>query len=181
MICRSLYASLAHSKIMIAVRECLLGGFAIAVVAVAAPASIATASCPKYLGSDIAVQSVSVGSGNFSVDRNWYGPGFHIGGVYYSKGFYVHAPSVASFPLNGAFSQFTGCVGQDDGDGDCGNGSRIRVYGDGRLLWERDIGNGPAVCPPHLNIAGVQTLVFEADPKGDKTCDEVEWVNALVF
>jgi hypothetical protein len=176
---RSFQDDPAHAKLTAPARRRPLFGFAI-IVAAAASASIATAADRRYLGSDIPVVSVTVGWDGYLVDRNWAGPGFHIGGVFYSKGIFVHAPSVATFDLGGRFTNFSGCVGQDDADGDCGNGSRISVYGDGVLLWARDIGNGPVVCT-ELNVAGVRTLRLEADPKGPITCDEVEWVNPVVY
>ncbi len=133
-----------------------------------------------FLGSDIPASSSMVGWGNYQVDSNWYGPGFNIAGVHYTKGIFAHAPSRVTFPLNGAYMRLSGCVGHDDGDGNCGNGSQVSVYSGNTLLWSSHVGNQSLVCMPLLSMSGVVELVLVADDLGDRKCDEVEWVNMLV-
>jgi hypothetical protein len=134
----------------------------------------------KYLGSEIPAANPTVGWGTYSVDRNWYGSGFAIGGQHYSKGMFAHAPSSLTFPLNAGYTKFSFCVGQDDGDGNCGDGSEVTVYGDGKQLWFSGLGNGPAECATDLDVTGVKTLRLEAVARSSITCDEVAWVNAFV-
>ena len=85
-----------------------------------------------------------------------------------------------TFPLNGAFTTLTGCVGQDDADGNCGNGSQVSVYSGSALRWTSYVGNQSVVCMPPLNVSGVVELTLVADALGNHSCDEVEWVNMSV-
>jgi hypothetical protein len=133
-----------------------------------------------YLGSGIPASSSMVGHGVYQVDSNWYGAGFNIGGVHYTKGIYAHAPSQVIFPLNNAYTKLTGCVGLDDADGNCGDGSQVSVYAGDALLWTSYVGHQSVVCMPPLNVSGVVLLRLGADALGTKNCDEVEWVNMLV-
>jgi phosphatidylserine/phosphatidylglycerophosphate/cardiolipin synthase-like enzyme len=160
---------------------CCLLGWDAACVAAVKNTGCGSCSPAQYLGSDIAaLPDPKVGWGSYQVDSNWYGPGFNIGRVHYDKGIFAHAESKVIFPLAGAYSTLTGCVGQDDGDGDCGNGSEVTVLGDDNVLWHQVLGNGPAQCMPPLDVTGVQALTLIADPIGDNFCDEVAWVNARV-
>jgi hypothetical protein len=135
---------------------------------------------PQFLGSNIPASTAEVGWGSYQVDATWYGPGFLIGGEHFSKGIFAHAPSRVAFLLEGKYSRFATCVGFDDVDGGCSDGSEVTVAGDGSPMWSSYINNGSVICTPALDLAGVRELTLEATPLDNYLCDTVEWVNPRV-
>ena len=136
----------------------------------------------SYIGSDVPASSATVGWDTYTVNGNWYGSGFSIGGSHYEKGIYAHANSDVRFPLYGHYYVFHACVGLDDGDGNCGDGADFTVEADGvTVAGPIAKSSGQSASCFTANVTGVQELVLRATPRGSIACDEAEWVDAYLI
>lgn len=87
-----------------------------------------------------------------------------------SKGIAVHTKCTLEYEIDGGFDRFRAKVGFQQPEGKLGR-APVRILGNGKLLWEDANLTGEARKPAlvDLDIAGVKTLVLEADfgPEGD--------------
>jgi hypothetical protein len=87
-----------------------------------------------------------------------------------SKGIAVHTKCTLEYEIGGGFDRFRAKIGFQQPEGKLGR-APVRIRGDGKLLWEQANLTGAARTPDivDLDIAGVKTLVLEADfgPDGD--------------
>jgi hypothetical protein len=123
-------------------------------------------------------------------DHNWYcpnlyypnweplcpAPGFVIAGTFYPTGVFAHAPSTLVYTLNGNYTAFSGAVGLDDGDGNCGDGADAYIWLDGQQVAHFDLASAKPAQFFNVNVAGVTTMTLTVDPRTNYLCDEAEWV-----
>ena len=104
-----------------------------------------------------------------------------IGGVTYTKGLGVHAPSELRYALNKQYSRFLASVGVD---GEVGNSGSVRfqVYGDGTLLYDSGtVRGGQAAKSVDVSVANVTELRLVVTDNGDSNYDDhADWADARV-
>lgn len=131
----------------------------------------------------------------YRLDRSTSGAALVAGGVYYTRGIGVHAPSVLTWELDGGWRELRGSVAIDDevlglpGRDDAS--VEFRVWLDGALeaggqpAWSSGVLRaGDAVeplggsgFPSGLSLDGVRSLTLEVD-MADKlfVCDRADWL-----
>ncbi|MGE3239471.1 MAG: NPCBM/NEW2 domain-containing protein [Pirellulales bacterium] len=109
-----------------------------------------------------------------------------IGGVRYSKGLGVHAPSDVRYNLGGTYSRFIADVGLDDETG-AGGSVVFQVFGDGNLLFDSGtrFADNAATGQPlrvDVNVASVNELRLVVTDNGDGNgLDHADWGNARLL
>ncbi|HEY2148130.1 MAG TPA: NPCBM/NEW2 domain-containing protein, partial [Pirellulales bacterium] len=87
-----------------------------------------------------------------------------------TRGIAVHSKCALEYEIGGGFDRLRAKVGFQQPEGKLGR-APVRIRGNGKLLWEEANLTGEAKKPAlvDLDIAGVKTLVLEADfgPDGD--------------
>ncbi len=118
------------------------------------------------------------------VDRTLWGCPLRIAGTPFRHGFAVHAKSILTIPLGGAYTSFESRFGIDDDrtlvpeDGPMGDVT-ARVLVDGKPVWTSagSVRGGEAarVVGP-LGVTGAKTLVLEVDfGEGQHQVDRADW------
>lgn len=129
---------------------------------------------------EFAVKSNRQGWGDLQVNKSVDGHQFHIQGKSFEEGFGTHAPSEITFDVRKEFKHLSALVGLDD-ESLCSDGVKIRVIGDGSVLFEI-----PKIVPQELmsievDIPGVQILSIESDALQTNNCDHVDIVNPTLL
>ena len=93
-------------------------------------------------------------------NTNLDGGALKLGGVPYSRGLAIPAPSSLSYSLGGEYRELQALVGLDDGTGSAEGTVRLRLEGDGKLLVTLDINGTNRAKPEKLsvNLKDVQVL-----------------------
>jgi hypothetical protein len=116
-------------------------------------------------------------------------PQLRIGDKTYEKGLGVHAPSVMTFDIDGAFKNFQAEVGlhgvpperkaKDAVPGTC----TFVVEGDGKVLFESPVlKEGDAPLPVEVSVAGVKCLSLRTTNGGDVNYDDLAaWGDARLL
>lgn len=94
----------------------------------------------------------------------------------FKRGVCMHSRTQAIYRLDGRFDEFVSSVGIADDVRPQGN-AVVRIYGDGKLLWENDAlrGDQPSLRVA-VSVAGVRVLTLEADYGDDlDLSDHVCW------
>jgi hypothetical protein len=117
----------------------------------------------------------------WSANGNVLGRDMRLGGSTYDRGIGMHAHSLLSFPLNGAYRRFETLVGLDQKDGRDGS-VRVKVLLDGRAV---DLGKKGVLThaggPLRINVdvAGANTLTLEVENgENGPVRTVVNWVEA---
>jgi len=134
-----------------------------------------------WLGT-IKPEKVSVGWGQYGVDKSWYASGFTIAGKHYKKGVFTHSQATVTYKLNDLYKTFEACVGLDDGDGNCGDGAIFKVILDKKEAYNSKVVlSANAIKCFSIPVAGKQTLELVADKNRDNKCDDAVWANARLL
>lgn len=144
-----------------------------------APAALAVETLP--LGS-LGSEAFTSGWKTAQVDHSVTGLPLKIGSRLYARGIGVHAPSQASFTLDGQAQRFHAMVGiNSDGHNEPGS-AEFLVYGDRRLLWRSGIlHGGDAAKEVEVSLAGLKTLRLELTDGGDGfNSDHGNWADATI-
>lgn len=141
------------------------------------PIEAATAKGDSLFLSDAIWEKAKVGWG--APARNQYYIGrevrnavlLELGGQFYEKGLYAHAPSVYEFDLGGKWKTFEATVGLQGGVGPMGR-SRFLVKGDGELLFSTLALRGSETREVRVDVSGVNKLVLEVEStiEGNPQC-----------
>lgn len=93
-------------------------------------------------------------------NTNLDGGAIKMGGVPYSRGLAIPAPSSLSYSLGGEYRELQALVGLDDGTGSAEGTVRLRVEGDGKVLANLEISRNTRAKPEKLsvNLKDVQVL-----------------------
>ncbi len=117
----------------------------------------------------------------WSANENVLGRDLYLGGSAYDRGIGMHAHSLLSFPLNGAYHRFEARVGLDERDGRKGR-VRVKVLLDAKAV---DLGKKGALTiadvPLAVNIGveGAKTLTLVVEYADNGPVDAVvNWVEA---
>jgi hypothetical protein len=90
----------------------------------------------------------------------------------YRKGIGTHASATLVYNLDGKYERLTAILGLDEGVS-CSNGVQVKVFGDEKLLADSgELGYGMDFSLD-VSLKGIEKLVFDIDPMGDKDCDHV--------
>lgn len=117
----------------------------------------------------------------FAVDGNVAEHDLRLGGSTYAKGVGMHSRSRLSYRLAGAYRRFEALVGLDDNDGR-GGAVRIRVWADGRTLFERELTSRDGAAAIRLSVEDVGELTLEVDfGRNGDVCDVVNWADARLI
>ena len=127
--------------------------------------------------SDLQWISAQVGWGKPTRDRYYYDEHVHnvlfleLGGEFYEKGLYAHAPSRYVFDIGTRFKCFTATVGLQDGTPQSGTAVFV-VKGDGRELFRSELLKRPKTVAIDLSIDGVKNLelLVESGKQGNAYC-----------
>lgn len=119
------------------------------------------------------------------VDRNVRGGPLVVGGLPYSRGLGVHAPSRVAWDLTDAgWRELRFACGVDDTGAKAGQAGAVvfRVRGDGKVLWESPLlrAGAPATAPPALDVTGVKRMELEVDPAGAFVLDRADWLRPML-
>ncbi|MFS8098920.1 glycoside hydrolase family 97 catalytic domain-containing protein [Lentzea alba] len=109
------------------------------------------------------------------------GNALSIGGVTYTKGIGVHAPSEISVYLGRGCGRFTAKVGLDDEIAQPGSVA-FQVFGDDQLLHDSGVrtGKGPAL-PIDVDVTNVRMLSLRVTDGGDgRNFDHADWAEAVL-
>jgi hypothetical protein len=118
---------------------------------------------------------------NWSANENVRGRDLYLAGSAYDRGIGMHAHSLLSFPLNGAYQRFEARVGLDERDGRKGS-VRVKVELDGKPV---DLGkkgtltlaDGPLAV--NIGVEGAKTLTLVIEYAENGSVDAVvNWVDA---
>lgn len=122
--------------------------------------------------SDAAWTDAKVGWGKVARNFNWFdekiqeGVFLQLGGQFFDKGLYAHAPSRYAFDLAGKWKTFTATVGLRDG----GHGSAVfRVLGDGKELHRSPALGAGTRAEVKVNLTGVKKLELRTEGAGGNT------------
>lgn len=122
------------------------------------------------------------------VDRTPEGCPLRIAGVTFRHGFAVHAKSLVTIPLDGAFTSFETRFGIDDEALAATSGPKgdvtARVLVDGKPVWTSGGsvrgGEGARLVGP-LEITGAKTLLLEVDfGEGQHQMDRADWADPVL-
>jgi hypothetical protein len=151
------------------------------VVALAAarakPIMLADVDVKEVYLSDLQWISAQVGWGKPTRDRYYYDEHVHdalfleLGGEFYEKGLYAHAPSRYVFDIGTRFKCFTATVGLQNGTPQPGTAMFV-VKGDGRELFRSELLKGPKTAAIDVSIEGVKhlELLVESGKQGNACC-----------
>ncbi|MDX8035439.1 glycoside hydrolase family 97 catalytic domain-containing protein [Lentzea sp. BCCO 10_0856] len=137
--------------------------------------------------SDLPFMSETNGWGPVERDRsngeNSGGDGgpLSIGGVGYTKGIGVHAPSEVSVYLGRGCARFAAKIGLDDETREPGSVA-FQVFGDDKPLYDSGVlrGKGAAV-PIDVDVTGVRMLSLRVTDGGDgRNFDHADWAEAAL-
>ncbi|MFC3897761.1 glycoside hydrolase family 97 catalytic domain-containing protein [Lentzea rhizosphaerae] len=109
------------------------------------------------------------------------GKAMSVGGVTYTKGLGVHAPSDVGIYLGRGCTRFTAKIGLDDETSEPGSVA-FQVVGDDEPLYDSGIlrGKGPAI-PIDVDITGVRMLSLRVTDAGDgRNFDHADWAEAVL-
>ncbi|MGC3969092.1 MAG: NPCBM/NEW2 domain-containing protein [Pirellulales bacterium] len=120
-----------------------------------------------------------------------YGPRFdkalepgplRLGGRDYHKGVALHSRSTVTWLLAEPFVKFTATVGIDDRVRPHGN-AKLTIYGDDRVLFERNVQGSDAPAPIALDLTGVTRLKVTVDfgDDGIETGDYLDLCDARLY
>lgn len=122
------------------------------------------------------------GWGKPTAGRSVVGEPISIGGVKFEHGVGTHAPSVATYQLDGRATRFTAKVGVNDtGRKERGSVAFV-VSGDGRELFRSGVlRGGDAAQSIDVPLAGVNALKLEVTDGGDNNySDHAVWADATI-
>lgn len=98
----------------------------------------------------------------FAVNGNVVGHHLRLGGSTYAQGIGLHSRARLSYRLAGAYRRFEALVGLDDRDGRGGE-VRIRIWADGKPLFDRRVTSRDGAVPLRLDVEKVRELTLEVD------------------
>ena len=115
----------------------------------------------------------------------WSQSGFNLAGVHYEHGFFTQPRSRVEYDLGGNYTTFSVCMGLHEGSpaGDCGDGARFRILGDGNVLFTSAAVRHrvePANCIS-VPVEGVSTLTLIVDPQEEFFCDHAVWADGMLY
>ncbi len=98
-----------------------------------------------------------------------------VGGRFYQRGLFAHAPSRLAFALDGRWQWFQGGGGLQDGSA---GSVRLVLRGDGRTLYESAVVKDHRPVEFRVSVAGVEQLELVAEDAGDgATSDWSVWLD----
>ncbi|TWT45662.1 NPCBM/NEW2 domain protein [Phycisphaerae bacterium RAS1] len=100
------------------------------------------------------------------VDRSLFGGPLSLGGKPHLKGIALHSRCEVAYLLGGKFDQFAATVGICDDAGRRG-AARLIFVGDGRVLWEGDVGGGQPPREITVDLLDVRELMIRVDYGAD--------------
>jgi hypothetical protein len=118
--------------------------------------------------SDAGWNDAKVGWGQVARNYYWFdakiqnGVFLQLGGQFFDKGLYAHAPSRYVFDLAGKWQTFTATVGLRDGAPDFGS-AVFRVLGDGKELHRSPVLRVGARAEINVAVTGVRTLELRTE------------------
>ena len=99
---------------------------------------------------------------------------------FYKKGIGTHASAILVYNLGGKYERLTAVTGLDEGES-CSNGVQVKVFGDEELLADSgELGYGMDFSLD-IPLKGIEKLVFDIDPLGNKDCDHVNIVVPILY
>lgn len=125
----------------------------------------------------------------------------HVNGIFYGAGLGTHAYSRIEYNLGGSYRLLEAIVGQDDEEPN-GDGVRVQVWGDGKLLWMSVPVHAPLSCATktcasdcaiiaktktksadtaHVQLHGVQQMVLIVDSLSNNACDHADIINPILY
>ncbi|QDU68076.1 NPCBM/NEW2 domain-containing protein [Engelhardtia mirabilis] len=116
-----------------------------------------------------------------NIDRAVTGGPLLAGGVLWTRGIGVHAPSRLEYVLDGDYRELRGSVSLDDSvlELSARGSVKFRIEADGELLWESAIqrGGDPVRRLPTLSLEGVSRLALIVDEADERhVADRADWL-----
>jgi len=113
-------------------------------------------------------------------DRSLDQTPLRLGGVTYAKGLAIHSGTTLAYRLPGKFKQFHAIVGIDDAVRPGGD-LKLRIKGDGKVLWEDAVRGKDRPKPIDLDVAGVKRLEISVEFGSDlDVADHLDLCDARV-
>jgi hypothetical protein len=126
------------------------------------------------------IKSHTQGWGELQINKSIDGHTFHVQGKAFEDGFGTHASSDISFDVRKMFKQFSALVGLDD-ESLCSDGIKIRVVGDGKVLFESEKILSQQLVSVEVPISGIETLSLESDALETNNCDHLDIINPMLL
>ncbi len=95
-------------------------------------------------------------------DRSFSGEQLSVGNTRYAKGLGLHSRSQVTYSLDGKYSNFATVAGIDDSRGNQGH-VRLKIEGDRKILFDKEIAGGEQPQKISLDIEGVRRLRITVD------------------
>lgn len=129
---------------------------------------------------DLQYESHQQGWGNFHKNQSIDGNAFKIAGKLFSYGLGIHAPSSTIYNVEGKYKALQASFGLDE-ESLCGDGARLQVIGDDKVLFESETFTTETLGNLDVNIEGVQKLTIKTLQMETNNCDHVDIVNPVLI
>lgn len=129
---------------------------------------------------DLRYESHQQGWGNFHKNQSIEGNVFKLAGKQYIYGLGIHAPSTTVYNVDGKFKTFRATYGLDE-ESLCGDGARLQIVGDGKVLFESETFTAESTGSLDVNIEGVKKLTITTLQMESNNCDHVDIVNPVLI
>lgn len=119
------------------------------------------------------------------MDQNYRGEPLRSGGLEWSRGVGVHAPSRITWRLDGAWKELRGWVALDDSalENQFHGSAIFRVHVDGEVLWESPVvrGGDTPLAIPAIDLTQASELVLEVDAATEAfVSDRANWLRPIL-
>lgn len=119
------------------------------------------------------------------MDQNYRGEPLRSGGLEWSRGVGVHAPSRITWRLDGAWKELRGWVALDDSalENQFHGSVIFRVHVDGEALWESPVvhGGDTPLAFPAIDLTQASELVLEVDAATEAfVSDRANWLRPIL-
>ena len=143
---------------------------------------------PQEINTELAENAEWLGSpseiqqdwGSLQLDKSVIGKPLTIARKRYNKGIGTHAGATLLYNLNGKYERLTAVLGLDEAEF-CSNGARVKVLGDGKQLADTGKLGYNSEYFLDISLKGVEKLVFNIDPIGEKNCDHIDIAIPMLF
>ncbi len=129
---------------------------------------------------NLSYESHQQGWGNFHKNESIDGNTMKIAGKQYAYGLGIHAPSTTIYNIDGKYKTFQASFGLDE-ESLCGDGARIQIAGDSKVLYESETFTAEALGSLNVNIEGVKKLMITTLQLESNNCDHVDIVNPVLI
>ncbi|SHK57254.1 NPCBM/NEW2 domain-containing protein [Fibrobacter sp. UWEL] len=129
---------------------------------------------------NLSYESHQQGWGNFHKNESIDGNTMKIAGKQYAYGLGIHAPSTTIYNIDGKYKTFQASFGLDE-ESLCGDGARIQIAGDSKVLYESETFTAETLGSLNVNIEGVKKLMITTLQLESNNCDHVDIVNPVLI